>query len=73
MNIKTKFGLMDKVWVIYHSKAVCATIANIKIEYGSSYKPIIKYYLKSLAVNIEDFAYDESECFSTKEELIASL
>ena len=64
MEIKTKFALGDKVWIVNDSKAVQAEIHSIFI--CSQYTD---YNLK-LSDGSMKLSINESECFGTKEELM---
>lgn len=59
MEIKTKFSLGEKVWIIQNSKATQITIEIIRLD--------------NKAIMYGANAYDlhlESECFATKEALL---
>lgn len=59
MEIKTRFAIGDKVWIIQNSKATQITIEIIRLD-----NKAIMY-----GANAYDL-YLESECFATKEALL---
>ena len=65
MEIKTKFAIGDKVWIVKDSKAVTKTVDSIHI-----YKSGATYSAKE---NSSYMSIPESQCFATKEELIAYI
>lgn len=69
MELKTKYKISDKVWVINKfRKAACITITYIGISVSAQRsKPTVSYSDEL------GFSYDETECFDTKEELLNSL
>lgn len=67
MEIKTKFGIGDKVWCIYHTKVKSFVIKNIRIHGGFA---LLRIYYSDKE---ETITVNESECFATKDELIAYI
>ncbi len=86
MEIKTKFNVCDKVWIMRDNKPCKIEISNIEIEItgsvttGSIYLNG-KYYTKIRYVEIkrdayresEEHVYNENECFLTRKELLDSF
>ena len=72
MEIKTKFNLGQKVYLLWNNKVVCPQIDGIivrVIALGGGEKDIyIVYELDEL-----DKRFDEEVLFATKEELLQSL
>lgn len=72
MEIKTKFNLGQKVYLLWNNKVVCPQIDSIivrVIALGGGEKDIsIVYELDEL-----DKRFDEEVLFATKEELLQSL
>ena len=72
MEIKTKFNLGQKVYLLWNNKVVCPQIDGIFVSVnalGNGEKDIsIIYELVEL-----DKRYDEEVLFATKEELLQSL
>lgn len=77
MDIKTKYNIGDKVWVIFENRAQYLRIEGVMIntldetfnESGKlvSYRLGIKYYLG------DGYWVNDIDCFPTKEELLKSL
>lgn len=66
MDIKTRFDVGDKVWVIDRSRAVEKTVTQIRIIRGES--TTIRYVFTSRAdCQVEDKVY------ATKAELVANI
>ena len=73
MEIKTKFNLGQKVYLLWNNKVVCPQIDGISVRVdialGNGEKDIsITYELVGLAKR-----FDEEVLFATKEELLQSL
>ena len=72
MEIKTKFNLGQKVYLLWNNKVVCPHIESISVRVnalGNGEKDIsITYELVEL-----DKRFDEEVLFATKEELLQSL
>lgn len=71
MVIKTKFNIGDEVWTMIGCKAVKLGIESIHI-----YKDQIRYALKSnkcSRIPYGDKSTAETECFATRDELIAYI
>lgn len=72
MEIKTKFNLGQKVYLLWNNKVVCPQIEGISVRVnalGNGEKDIsITYELVEL-----DKRFDEEVIFATKEELLQSL
>ena len=72
MEIKTKFNLGQKVYLLWNNKVVCPQIEGISVRVnalGNGEKDIsIIYELVEL-----DKRFDEEVVFATKEELLQSL
>jgi hypothetical protein len=89
MEIKTKFNIGDKVWIMYENCVnECIIFAvdvrvfqeKIKIYYMCRTKEDInnralEKWLRDCKTNITEWdkIFAESNCFATKEELLASL
>lgn len=86
MEIKTKFNVCDKVWIMRNNRPCEVEISNIKIEIiGDVPTGSIclngKYYTRICYIEIkreaygdpEERSYNEKECFSTKKELLNSF
>jgi hypothetical protein len=67
MTIKTKYNIGDKVWYKRHGKIFQDTICEIKVNIDCFGEAFIHYQLW------DDVLKEESDLFSTKEELLKSL
>lgn len=67
MEIKTKYNLNDKIWVMRDNEPTQIIIDSIEV-FISKHFPRIIYY-----INDFDEGYSEKQVFSTKEELLKSL
>lgn len=67
MEIKTKYNIGDAVYILDGYKIVRANISCIKVEKHGDSKASILYYFPIFPMR------KESECFSTREELIKFL
>lgn len=78
MNIKTQFNVGDKVFFLSHNKVTEGRVKRIVVECskGSSKKDTelvtIRYDIR-VSDNLSTYDKYESECFSSKDELIKSL
>lgn len=76
MKIETKFSINDTVWVMKDNKSYSICIYNIRVNI-SAYS--MDYYSTGISksVTYSDFGNHvnvvESDCYATKEELVASL
>lgn len=73
MKIETKFSIGDSVWVMKDGKPYEFTVRSIHthtIFYVRSMKTTVIY---SESPCIEDFCHTESDCYASREELLASL
>lgn len=76
MKIETKFSINDTVWVMQDNKPHSICIYGIRVNV-SAYPT--DYYGIGISQNVTYFDFgnhesvNESDCFATKEELIASL
>ena len=68
MEVKTKFGLGEKVWCVDENKARQDTITGISMFIGLDKKPEVEYSLRYGNIRVE-----EDRLFYTKEELLKSL
>lgn len=80
MDIKTKFGIDDKVWTILQTKAVQLEVYRIVVEVICNRHVYEKYYLRfpyregeGLRCTINDRYFTDGELFATKEELVNQL
>ena len=71
MELKTKFNVKQKVYVLLDNKVDYRSINGINIIVNDSGKFGIRYRLSGL--NDYSFRFDENELFATKEELLKSL
>ena len=71
MELKTKFNVKQKVYVLFNDKVDYRRINGIKIIVNDSGEFGIQYRLNGL--NDYSFRFDENELFTTKEELLKSL
>ena len=71
MELKTKFNVKQKVYVLFNDKVDYRRINGIKIIVNDSGEFGIQYRLSGL--NDYSFRFDENELFTTKEELLKSL
>lgn len=69
MTIETKYNIGDKVWYKRHGKIFHDTICEIKVNIDCFGEAYIHYKLW----DTPDVLKEESDLFSTKEELIKSL
>ena len=71
MEIKTKYNIGDKVWVMNNDDEPTEfIIANIEIRKHNSLRPVLIFY----SDGTEDvIGYWEERVFPTKEELLKSL
>lgn len=65
MEIKTKYNIGDKVWLMHNNKCVLKRIENISIDVSNMY---IQYLFDG-----NDIWLSEKYLFPNKEELLKSL
>lgn len=72
MEIKTKFNLGQKVYLLWNNKVVCPQIEGIIVRVNT-----LGYGEKDISITYElvelDKRFDEEVLFATKEELLQSL
>lgn len=80
MEIKTKYNLGDKVYVMHDNKVVYFTIQRINIKIGDkisieyvSSEKFRQYLYLSKESDYMSLYVEEEKVFSTKEELLKSL
>lgn len=71
MKIETKFSIGDSVWVMHMGKPCSFKVCCIRTESGNS--PFGHYTIVRYATSCDDIGFCEPQCYSTKEELLASL
>ena len=70
-NIETKFNVNDKVWILDGKKARQLSIYSIKMTIDLDKDISIQYYFnKGTEDNFKCMIVNESECFTTLDELI---
>lgn len=67
MEVKTKYNLRDKVWVIFENKATEKFVTQIDVFVG---EPRVKI---TYELNYTSGDVDESKLFTSKAELLKSL
>ena len=72
MEIKTKYNIGDILFVLHQNKVCTIVISDITISIGRKYSQV-SYISYTKDSNRYLGTFDESELFSTKEELLKSL
>lgn len=73
MNITTKFGINDPVWVMYNNKALMFRVAGISVKLTLRGDGVHKDVTYCIVGNNLEITIESCEAFPTKEALLASL
>lgn len=73
MEIKTRFDIGDKAWTLSRNKAVEFEVCSISISRSKTLLPITYITYCGASRDGKVITAIESECFASKEELIAYI